>query len=112
VWDVIITGVIIGAGTKPTHVLLGIITQFKNLLGSSAIHQREKASAALADGVLKLAQSDAQAMIDIPGVGPARISPPGQGMRGIGDGDEQTPGASQPTSSEGYIDTLHNRTVF
>jgi hypothetical protein len=112
VWDVIITGVVIGAGTKPVHDLIGIITQFKNLLGSSAIHQREKASAALADGVLKLAQSDAQAMIDIPGVGPARISPPGQSMRGMGDSDDQASGAEQPTSTEGYIDTLHNRTVF
>ncbi|MCC6170255.1 MAG: hypothetical protein IT329_23755, partial [Caldilineaceae bacterium] len=74
VWDVLLTGFIIGALTKPTHDLIGIIAQTKNLLGSAAVKQREAAGAALAEGVLKLAQSDAQALIDVPGVGPARIA--------------------------------------
>ena len=79
VWDVLITGFVIGAATKPTHDLLGIITQTKNLLGSSALKQREAAGAMMAEGVLKLAQSDAQALIDVPGVNHAtghRFSPP------------------------------------
>ncbi len=59
VWDVLITGFVIGAGTKPMHDLLGIITQTKNLLGSAAVKQREAAGAMMAEGVLKLAQSDA-----------------------------------------------------
>ncbi|HXF63889.1 MAG TPA: hypothetical protein VNK95_19855 [Caldilineaceae bacterium] len=106
VWDVLITGFIIGAGTKPTHDLLGIITQTKNLLGNSAIRQREAAGAALAEGVLKLAQSDAQALIDVPGVGPARIAAPGQGMR-----DEEEGAAPPATTTEQYIQMIHDRTV-
>lgn len=107
VWDVLITGFIIGAGTKPMHDLLGIITQTKNLLGSSALRQREAAGAALAEGVLKLAQSDAQALIDVPGVGPARLATPGQGQRG--EEDEPMPPAS---SMEQYIRTIHERTTL
>ncbi len=45
VWDVIITGFIIGAGAKPMHDLIGMLTQTKNLLGNSAIKQRETAGA-------------------------------------------------------------------
>ena len=39
-WDILVTGLMIGAGTKPTHDLLGIITQVKNLIGSTALKQR------------------------------------------------------------------------
>ena len=69
-WDVLLTGFIIGAATKPIHDLLGVITKLKEFLGYSAIHQREQSSAALAEGVLKLAQSEAQAMVEVPGIGP------------------------------------------
>lgn len=105
-WDVIITGLILGAGAKPTHDFLGIITQTKNLLGNSAVKQRELAASAMADGVLKLAQSDAQAMLDIPGVGPARLSTPG----GRDDDDESAP--LDRSQTEQYIDTLRDRTVY
>jgi hypothetical protein len=105
VWDVLITGFIIGAGTKPTHDLLGIITQTKNLLGSAAIKQREAAGAMLADAVLKLAQSDAQALIDVPGVGPARLAQPNQPR-----GDDDEPILSPISSTEQYIQTIHQRT--
>jgi hypothetical protein len=108
VWDVLITGFVIGAGTKPTHDVLGIITQLKNLLGNSAIRQREAAGAELAEGVLKLAQSEAQALIDVPGVGPARIAAPGEGMRG--EGDDGAPAA--PSATEQYIQMIHERTVI
>ncbi len=86
VWDVLITGFVIGAATKPMHDLLGIITQTKNLLGSSALKQRETAGAMMAEGVLKLAQSDAQALIDVPGVGPARLA---TANRRHGDDDDE-----------------------
>lgn len=109
VWDVLITGFVIGAGTKPMHDLLGIITQTKNLLGSSAVKQREAAGAMLAEGVLKLAQSDAQALIDVPGVGPSRLASPGQAMRGD-DEDEAPPTAF--SSTEQYIRTIHERTTL
>lgn len=107
VWDVLITGFIIGAGTKPVHDLLGIITQTKNLLGSSAVKQREAAGAMLAEGVLKLAQSDAQALIDVPGVGPARLAQPGQ-ARTSEDGETLV---QTPSSTEQYIRTIHARTT-
>ena len=105
VWDVLITGFIIGAGTKPTHDLLGIITQTKNLLGSAAVKQREAAGAMLAEGVLKLAQSDAQALIDVPGVGPARLAQPNQQR-----GDDDEPAPSLISTTEQYIRTIHEQT--
>ena len=107
VWDVLITGFVIGAATKPMHDLLGIITQTKNLLGSSALKQRETAGAMMAEGVLRLAQSDAQALIDVPGVGPARLATAGR--RHGDDDDEPIPTALSTT--EQYIRTIHERTT-
>ena len=109
-WDLLITGLIIGAGSKPAHDILGIITQVKNFLNTSAIRQRESAAAALAEGVLKLAQSEAQAMVDVPGVGPARV-PMGGTARGMGrDDDAETPAVEQ-SATERYIEILHSRTA-
>jgi hypothetical protein len=108
-WDVLITGFLIGTGAKPAHELLGIITQLKNLLGNSAIRQREAAGAALAEGVLKLAQSEAQATLDIPGIGPARMPSPAATLRGFEDEDEE-PVAEKP-ATERYADLLHRRTM-
>ncbi|MEZ4865926.1 MAG: hypothetical protein R3C14_31720 [Caldilineaceae bacterium] len=107
-WDVLITGFIIGAGSKPAHDILGIINQFKNFLSSSAIRQREAAGAATADGVLKLAQSEAQAMVDVPGVGPARI-PMGPTSRSLADEDDEEQGEEQSTTDR-YLEILRNRT--
>ncbi len=74
-WDILVTGLMIGAGTKPAHDLLGIITQVKNLIGSTALKQREEAGAALADSILKLRQADAPASyrVDVPGVGATQV---------------------------------------
>lgn len=107
VWDVLITGFVIGATTKPIHDFLGIITQTKNLLGSSALKQREAAGAMMAEGVLKLAQSDAQALIDVPGVGPARLA---TGARRPGDDDDE-PVSSSISTTDQYIRTIHERTT-
>ncbi len=106
VWDVIITGFIIGAGAKPMHDLIGMLTQTKNLLGNSAIRQREMAGAAVADSMLKIAQSEAQAMIDVPGVGPARLSAPGD-TSSSGEAAERD---AFSTAVE-YLDDIRNRTV-
>jgi hypothetical protein len=106
VWDVLITGFVIGAATKPIHDLLGIITQTKNLLGSSALKQREAAGSMMAEGVLKLAQSDAQALIDVPGVGPARLA---TGGRRHDDDDE--PVSPSISTTDQYIRTIHERTT-
>lgn len=107
-WDLLITGILIGAGSKPAHDILGVITQLKNFLNTSAIRQREAAAAALAEGVLKLAQSEAQATVDVPGVGPARI-PLGTASRGLADEEEEPEEASAATAR--YIELLHSRTA-
>ena len=87
-WDVLITGILIGTGAKPAHDILGILTQFKNFLGNTAIMRREEAGRALAEGVLRLAQSEAQSMVDVPGVGPARLAAPGSRGAGYGEDEE------------------------
>lgn len=109
-WDLLITGFIIGAGSKPAHDILGIITQLKNFLGTSAIRQRESAAAALAEGVLKLAQSEAQAMVDVPGVGPARV-PMGASARGLGRDEEDANAVPEQSATERYIEILRSRTA-
>ena len=109
-WDVLITGFVLGASSKPIHDILGIITQTKNLLANSAIKQREGAAAAMAEGVLKLAQSDAQATIDVPGVGPARLVMPGSAARATAEGEEGEP--EGPSVTDQYIDTLRKRASF
>ncbi len=103
-WDVIVTGFIIGAATKPIHDFLGMLTETKNLLGYTAIKQREIAGAAVADSMLKIAQSEAQLMIDVPGVGPARLSAPN-------DVDQQPEGDAF-SSAVHYMDDIRNRTVM
>jgi len=103
--DVLLTGLLIGAITKPVHDIFNLIAKLKDFLGNSAIRQRELASDALASGVLKLAQSEAQAMVDVPGIGPARLPVPNE----LGDGDT-APGDKSPT--ERYVDLLHNRTMM
>ncbi len=74
-WDIIVTGLLIGAGAKPTHDILGIITQLKHLIGSTALKQRELAGAALADSILKLRQADAPSSyrVDVPGMGTTQV---------------------------------------
>lgn len=108
-WDLLITGFLIGAGSKPAHEILGVITQLKYFLNTSAIRQRETAAAALAEGVLKLAQSEAQATVDVPGVGPARL-PMGAASRGLSGEEEEEPEEAQ-AATERYIDILHRRTA-
>ena len=99
-WDVLVTGLLIGASTKPIHDIVGLIYHFKNYLANNAVKQRELASAALADGVLKLAQSEAESMIDVPGVGPTRL----------GFDNEEAENQDDTSPTDTYIDTLHNRT--
>jgi hypothetical protein len=65
------------------------------------------ASSALADGILKMAQSDTQAMIDVPGLGPARLNAPGS-LSGM-DSKEEVP--AQPPAEQ-YAERLRNRTAM
>ncbi|MEZ4677666.1 MAG: hypothetical protein R2932_25970 [Caldilineaceae bacterium] len=108
-WDLLVTGFLIGAGSKPAHDILGVITQLKNFLNTSAIRQREAAAAALAEGVLKLAQSEAQAMVDVPGVGPARLPMSGATRNLPMDGEETD--VEEISATERYIEILHSRTA-
>lgn len=102
-WDLVLTGLLLGLLTKPLHDLVELLAEVKNFMASAAMHQREAAGAALADGVLKLAQSDAQNMLEVPGLGPTRLSSE-SGTQGEGAGPEEA------TAADRYIDLLHNRT--
>lgn len=66
-WDIIITGLLVGAGSKPAHDILGLITRFKNLVGNTSLRQREEAGSAVADYILKLGQADSMSSMDVPG---------------------------------------------
>lgn len=104
-WDVVLSGIIVGVLAKPVHDLIGVIAGLKSFLSSAALHQREAAGAAMADGVLKLAQSDAQGMIEVPGMGPTRLA------GGYGPDEEtQATSADDKGATDRYIDILHNRT--
>jgi len=102
-WDVLLSGLIVGVLAKPVHDTVGILAAFKTFLEGAAVHQREAAGAALADGVLKLAQSDAQNMLEVPGAGPTRLTP------SYGD-EEPTEKSISPTDR--YLEILHRRTLL
>ena len=111
-WDVIVTGVLIGAGAKPVHDVLGILTKFKDFFDKSAIRQRELAGAAFADGVLKLAESETQSMVDVPGIGPTPLSASlagEQAAAGMADDEE---GATSHSAQQRYAEALRNRTAM
>lgn len=121
-WDTLITGLIIGAGAKPAHEILGLITNAKNFLGNASINQRENAGAALAEGILKLAESENRRMVDVPGLGPSRIPSPAASARGMTanspipegmEGEDITEGPPAPMSDmERYAQMLQNRTAY
>lgn len=87
-WDIILSGIVIGAGTKPAHDILGLITHIKNLTAGAAIKQREQAGAALAEGILKLHQADAAYNVDVPGIGSTRLRAQNRGENGAEPGQE------------------------
>lgn len=102
-WDVVLSGVIVGVLAKPIHDIVGLFAGLKNFFDGAAARQREEAGAALADGVLKLAQSDAQSMIEVPGMGPTRLADAYEAQENAAPADEQSP-------TDRYIDVLHSRT--
>jgi hypothetical protein len=104
-WDLVVTGLIIGVTAKPLHDLIGLLAETKNFMASAALRQREAAGAALADGVLKLAQSEAENMVDVPGMGLTRLTD-------VGMGDETPAASTEKSPTDRYIDLLHNRTLM
>ena len=71
-------------------------------MSNAAVRQREAAGAAMADGVLKLAQSEAESMLEVPGLGRTSLT------EDLGTKPDGTAGQS-PTDK--YIEVLHNRTL-
>ncbi|MCB0044911.1 MAG: hypothetical protein H6642_18300 [Caldilineaceae bacterium] len=108
-WDVVVTGVIIGAGSKPAHDILGILTKFKDFLDKSAIRQRELAGAAFSQGVLNLAESETQNMVDVPGAGP---TPMGAPMPMNMADEEGATGDDLPDPLDRYAQALRERTAL
>jgi hypothetical protein len=102
-WDILLTGVVLGAGAKPIHDLLGIITHLKNLTGNTALRQREQAGAALADGIVKLNQSGSPYTVDIPGLGSTRVPGAAAPSRSRGDGAPST------AQMKEHADLIHNK---
>ncbi len=102
-WDIIITGLVIGAGSKPAHDILVLITQIKNFAGNSALKQREQAAAALAEGVLRLGQLESARTVEVPGVGPVPV-------RGA-QAREGAPPPPRGAVAERYAEVLH-RSLF
>ncbi|MFN8469374.1 MAG: hypothetical protein U0X20_27715, partial [Caldilineaceae bacterium] len=103
-WDVVVTGLIIGVTAKPIHDLIELLAELKNFMSNAAVRQREAAGAALADGVLKLAQSEAESMIEVPGLGRTSLTGDYAAKPDGAEGEAQSP-------TDKYIDLLHNRTL-
>jgi hypothetical protein len=103
-WDVVVTGLIIGVAAKPIHDLIELLAELKNFMANAAVRQREEAGAAMADGVLKLAQSEAESMIEVPGLGRTPLGGDYGAQPGSAETLEQAP-------TDKYIDMLHNRTL-
>lgn len=57
-WDIILTGLLIGAGTKPAHDILGLVTRLKNLVGNLGVRQREQAGLYAADASTRMAEQE------------------------------------------------------
>ena len=113
-WDVIITGIIIGSGAKPAHEILGVLTHIKNFFSYAAINQRESAGAALAQGVLRLAESENKMMLDVPGMGPTQLPSMAstRGMEGADAEDEAaTPALTEAERTQQYVDILRRATA-
>jgi hypothetical protein len=104
-WDVVLTGLIIGATAKPVHDLIGLLAELKSFMGNASLRQREAAGAALADGVLKLAQSEQENMIEVPGMGPTSLTINGRY------GETAAPVADK-SATDRYIEILHDRTMM
>jgi len=84
--------------------------EIKNFTGNSAIKQREEAGAALAEGILKLGQSQQPAPaynIDVPGMGPSAMGSPAATARSRM--LEETGSRSAPEANvERYAKAIHD----
>ena len=53
-WDIILTGLLIGSATKPTHDILGLVTRLKSLVGNLSNRQREQSGLFAANASARL----------------------------------------------------------
>lgn len=53
-WDIVLTGLLMGTGTKPVHDVLGLITRLKSLVGNLSSRQREQSGLFAADATARL----------------------------------------------------------
>ena len=53
-WDIILTGLLIGTGTKPAHDVLGLLTRLKSLVGNLSSRQREQSGLLAANTAARL----------------------------------------------------------
>jgi hypothetical protein len=102
-WDIILTGIIIGAGSKPAHDILCLITHLKNLTGNSALHQRERAAEALSRGVRNMAEADAPYRTEVPGMGVARVA------RSLEEEGDEPQRETSEERLDRYARTLHGK---
>ncbi len=56
-WDILLSGVLIGSGTKPIHDVLGMVSRLKTLLGSFSQAQRERAGVFAAETIQRLQEA-------------------------------------------------------
>jgi hypothetical protein len=109
-WDIALTGAIIGAGSKPTHDILMLITQVKNFFEYNALKQRELAGAALAEGIQRMGQANASVTIDVPGMGPTAVGAGSARLarsRMAADTGQGEPAVAP--SLEDYANLIHNK---
>lgn len=101
-WDAVVTGLVIGLLAVPIHEIIGFLGAFRRFFAHAALHQREEAGAALATGVLRLAESETQSMVEVPGMGLTQLTPGGTGM--------EEDKAAETSPSERYIQIIRSRT--
>ena len=87
-WDIILTGLLVGAGSKPAHDILGLITRFKNLVGNTSLRQQEEAVSRAVESEVKVGQTR------------ALVNPDVAGTRGA---------ASRTISPEDYVSQVRGR---
>ena len=57
-WDVLLSGILLGTGTKPVHDLVGTLTRVKMLVGNLGLKQRERAGLFAADANYRMREAE------------------------------------------------------
>ncbi|MXZ24827.1 MAG: hypothetical protein F4Y80_08140 [Caldilineaceae bacterium SB0665_bin_21] len=57
-WDVLLSGILLGTGTKPVHDLVGTLTRVKMLVGNLGLKQRERAGLFAADANYRIREAE------------------------------------------------------